>query len=88
MVLNKLQELGMKGLVVFLKSRFIKGKVDTILFTKHVDSDILIIQVYIDDIIFGSTNEKLCKNFELFMKEKFVMSMMGELNYFFGLQIK
>jgi len=39
-----------------------KGIVDTILFTKHIDSNILIVQIYIDDIIFGSTNEVLCKN--------------------------
>jgi len=40
---------------------FVKGKYDTTLFTKHVDNDILMVQIYVDDIIFGSTNEKLCK---------------------------
>ena len=45
-------------------------------------------QIYIDDIIFGSTNEMLCKNFESFMKKEFEMSMMGDLNYFPGLKIK
>ena len=49
---------------------FIKGKVDTTLFTKHVDSDILIVQIYVD-IIFGSTNKKLCKEFESCMKNEF-----------------
>ena len=44
-----------------ISNDFVKGKVDTTLFTKHVDSDILIAQIYIDDIIFGSTNKKLCK---------------------------
>jgi len=58
------------------------------LFTNHVDSDTLIVQIYIDDIIFGSTNEKLCKEFESCMKNEFEMSMMGELNYFLGVQIK
>jgi len=58
------------------------------LFTKHVENDFLIVQIYVDDIIFGSTNEKLCKNFESCMKKEFEMSMMGELNYFLGLQIK
>jgi len=71
-----------------ISNNFIKGKIDTILFTKHVDSDILIVQIYIDDIIFGSTNEKFCKEFESSMKNEFEMSMMGELNYFLGLQIK
>ena len=46
------------------------------------------LQIYVDDIIFGSTNEKLCKEFESCMKNEFEMSMMGELNYFLGLQIK
>jgi len=65
----------------------VKDKVDTTLFTKHVDSDIFIVQIYIDDIIFGSSNEMLCKDFESCMKKEFKMSMMGELNYFLGLQI-
>ena len=58
------------------------------MFTKHVDSDILIVQIYADDIIFGSTNKKLCKEFESCMKNEFEMSVMWELNYFLGLQIK
>ena len=61
---------------------------DTTLLTKHVGSDILIVQIYVDDIIFGSTNELLCKEFESCMQHEFEMSMMGELNYFLGLQIK
>ena len=61
-------------LMVFIK--------DTTLFTKHVDNDILIVQIYVDDIIFCSTNKNLCKAFESCMKEEFEMSMMGELNYF------
>jgi len=44
--------------------------------------------VYVDDIIFGSTNELLCQEFVLDMQREFEMSMMGELNYFLGLQIK
>ena len=64
---------------------FVKDKVDTILFTKHVDSDILIIQIYVDNIIFGSTNENFCKEFEFCMKEEFEISIMGEFNYFLGL---
>ena len=61
-----------------------KSKVDTTLFTKHVDSNILIVQIYADDILFRSTNEMLCKDFESCMKN----SMMGELNHFLGLKIK
>jgi len=64
---------------------FVKGKVNTILFTKYIDNDILIIQIYVDDVIFGSTNEKHCKDFKFCMKEQFEMSMMWEFNYFLGL---
>ena len=63
------------------------GKADTTLFVKHKNQDILIVQIYVDDIIFGSTNELLCKEFSLCMSKEFEMSMMGELKYFLGLQI-
>ena len=49
--------------------------------------DILIVQIYVDDIIFGSTNPNHSKHFENLMKSKFEMSMMGELKFFLGLQI-
>nr|GEU71976.1 hypothetical protein [Tanacetum cinerariifolium] len=45
-------------------------------------------EVYVDDIIFGSTNKKLCNDFEKLMKDKFLMSLMGELTLFLGLQVK
>nr|GFB08675.1 hypothetical protein [Tanacetum cinerariifolium] len=50
--------------------------------------DILLVQIYVDDIIFGSTNKDLCKAFEKLMKDKFQMSSMGELKFFLGLQVK
>ncbi|WP_251363028.1 reverse transcriptase domain-containing protein, partial [Escherichia coli] len=71
-----------------IAKKFQKGKVDTTLFIKHVKNDILIVQIYVDDIIFGSTNENLCKNFSSLMQKEFEMSMMGELTFFLGLQIK
>ncbi|GKC19149.1 putative ribonuclease H-like domain-containing protein, partial [Tanacetum coccineum] len=49
--------------------------------------DILLVQVYVDDIIFGSTKKKLCTDFEKFMHKKFQMSSMGELAFFLGLQV-
>ena len=58
------------------------------MFTKHVKNDILIIQIYMNDIIFGSTNKVSYKEFENCMKDEFEMSMIGELKYFIGLQIK
>ena len=65
-----------------------RGKVDTTLFIKRKHNDILLVQIYVDDIIFGSTNDSLCKEFSLDMQSEFEMSMMGELKYFLGLQIK
>ena len=50
--------------------------------------DMLIVQIYVDDIIFDSTNENLCKEFSKTMQDEFVMSMMGELKFLLGLQIK
>nr|GEU82616.1 retrotransposon protein, putative, unclassified [Tanacetum cinerariifolium] len=72
----------------FLVSKgFSKGSIDPTLFiTKH-GGDILLVQVYVDDIIFGSTNPKLSKQFEKLMHNKFEMSMMGELKFFLGILI-
>ncbi|GJT57786.1 putative ribonuclease H-like domain-containing protein [Tanacetum coccineum] len=50
--------------------------------------DILLVQVYVDDIIFGSTKKSLCTEFEKMMHKKFQMSSMGELAFFLGLQVK
>ncbi|KAK9195176.1 hypothetical protein WN943_003295 [Citrus x changshan-huyou] len=63
-------------------------KADTTIFVKHKSQDILVVQIYVDDIIFVSTNELLCKEFSSCMSKEFEMNMMGELKYFFGLQIK
>ncbi|GKF02256.1 retrovirus-related pol polyprotein from transposon TNT 1-94, partial [Tanacetum coccineum] len=66
---------------------FSKGSIDPTLFiTKHGE-DILLVQIYVDDIIFGSTNPKLSKRFGKLMHNKFDMSMMGELKFFLGIQI-
>nr|GEW78396.1 ribonuclease H-like domain-containing protein [Tanacetum cinerariifolium] len=51
-------------------------------------SDILLVQIYVDDFIFGSTNKDLCKAFEKLMKDKFQLSSMGELTLFLSLQVK
>nr|GEV01571.1 putative ribonuclease H-like domain-containing protein [Tanacetum cinerariifolium] len=71
-----------------LKNSFSKGKIDQTLFIKKQKCDIFLVQVYVDDIIFGSTNKELCKAFEMLMKDKFQMSSMGELTFFLGLQVK
>jgi hypothetical protein len=49
---------------------------------------LFICQIYVDDIIFGSTNKSSCEEFSRIMIQKFEMSMMGELKYFLGFQIK
>ena len=64
------------------------GKIDTTLFIKPKENDRLIVQIYVDDIIFGATNVSLCEEFAKSMHSEFEMSMMGELNFFLGLQIK
>ena len=71
-----------------LEKGFSKGKVDTTLFIKKFNNDLLIVQIYVDDIIFGATNHCLCEDFAKTMQGEFEMSMMGELNFFLGLQIK
>ncbi|XP_019184819.1 PREDICTED: uncharacterized protein LOC109179781 [Ipomoea nil] len=67
---------------------FMKGAVDKTLFRIKDNDHILLVQIYVDDIIFGSMNPVLCEKFSILMQGKFEMSMMGELNYFLGLQVK
>ncbi|GKB68004.1 retrovirus-related pol polyprotein from transposon TNT 1-94 [Tanacetum coccineum] len=66
---------------------FTKGVIDPTLFTRRHGEDILLVQVYVDDIIFGSTNPDFSKRFANLMKNNFEMSMMGELKFFLGLQV-
>ena len=62
--------------------------VDKTLFIKKSNSEIIFVQIYVDDIIFGATQDSLCEEFVAAMKCEFEMSMMGELSFFLGLQIK
>ncbi|GJS72392.1 retrovirus-related pol polyprotein from transposon TNT 1-94 [Tanacetum coccineum] len=72
----------------FLMSKgFTKGTIDPTLFTIRYGEDILLVQIYVDDIIFGSTNPKHSKKFEKLMHSRFEMSLMGEMKFFLGLQI-
>jgi hypothetical protein len=73
----------------FLLSKgFIMGKVDTTLFTKKISKDLFVLQISVDDIIFGSTNQDFCEEFGRMMANESEMSMIGELSYFLSLQIK
>src|SRR4051812_7375456 len=70
-----------------LDNGFTRGQVDKTLFCKTSKKDILICQIYVDDIIFGTSNASLGKEFAKSMQAEFEMSMMGELKYFLGIQI-
>nr|GEW74212.1 retrovirus-related Pol polyprotein from transposon TNT 1-94 [Tanacetum cinerariifolium] len=70
-----------------IDSGFQKGLIDTTLFIKKKGKHIILIQIYVDDIIFGSTNPKYCTKFSDLMVKRFEMSMMGEMNFFLGLQV-
>nr|GEU34725.1 hypothetical protein [Tanacetum cinerariifolium] len=71
-----------------LENGFQNEKIDQTLFIKKQKGDILLVQVYVDDIIFGTTNKELCKDFEKLMKDKFQMSSIGEITFFLRLQVK
>ncbi|GJS67017.1 retrovirus-related pol polyprotein from transposon TNT 1-94 [Tanacetum coccineum] len=70
-----------------LSQKFSKGTVDPTLFIRREDKDILLVQIYVDDIIFASTKPDLCESFSKIMCSKFKMSMMGKLSFFLRLQI-
>nr|KYP39072.1 Copia protein [Cajanus cajan] len=67
---------------------YIREKVDNTLFVKKFKKDTMYVQIYVDDIVFGSTNLSLYEEFANTMQGEFEMSMMGELTFFLGLQIK
>ena len=70
----------------FLQSiGYSRGKVDPTLFTKLENKDILLVQIYVDDIVFRSTKPSLCKKFSEVMTREFEMSLIRELKYFLGL---
>ena len=70
-----------------LEHGYRRGAIDKTLFLKKNSKDIILVQVYVDDIIFGSTKEEWCREFETLMKGEFQMSAMGELTFFLGLQV-
>ncbi|GJX65829.1 putative ribonuclease H-like domain-containing protein [Tanacetum coccineum] len=71
-----------------LKNGYRRGTIDKTLFIKKNKNDIMLVQVYVDDIIFGSTKKSWCDEFEALMKSRFQMSSMGELTFFLGLQVQ
>jgi hypothetical protein len=71
-----------------ISNAFMVWKANPTLFTKTCNGDLFVCQIYVDDIIFGSTNKNSCEEFSRVMMQKFEMSMMDELNYFLGFQVK
>ncbi|GJV50837.1 retrovirus-related pol polyprotein from transposon TNT 1-94 [Tanacetum coccineum] len=70
-----------------ISQHFSKGAVDPTLFTRQAGNDLLLVQIYVNDIIFASTNTAMCNEFANQMTTKFKMSMMGQMSFFLGLQI-
>ncbi|GKF36803.1 retrovirus-related pol polyprotein from transposon TNT 1-94, partial [Tanacetum coccineum] len=70
-----------------IEHHFTKGIVDPTLFTRRHRDDILLVQIYVDDIIFWSTKPVFATRFEKLMKDNFEMSMIGEMKFFLGLQV-
>jgi hypothetical protein len=71
-----------------IENGFRIGKADSTLFTRKMGKDLFVCQIYIDDIIFGSTNKSFYDEFSKIMTDRFEMSMMGVLTFFLGFQIK
>ena len=71
-----------------LKQGFKIGKADPTLFIHKVGKDIFVCQIYVDGIIFGSTNQTFYEEFSRIMTKRFEISMMGELTFFLGFQVK
>ena len=67
---------------------FKRGQADRTLFVKRDEKSLLVAQVYVDDIVFGSIIDHLAHEFLKEIKREFEMSVVGELNYFLGLQVK
>jgi hypothetical protein len=71
-----------------LEHRYVMGSVDKTLFTLNHGTDFLLVQIYVDDIIFGGSSHSLMSRFQEMMESEFQMSMMGELTFFLGIQVK
>ncbi|XP_076936707.1 uncharacterized protein LOC143603955 [Bidens hawaiensis] len=69
-----------------LKNGYKRGIIYQTLFIKKVKDDQILVQVYVDDIIFGSISDKLCREFAEVMQNRFEMSSLGDMTFFLGLQ--
>jgi hypothetical protein len=71
-----------------LEYEYVMGSVDKTPFTLNHGTDFLLVQIYVDDIIFGGSSHTLVSRFQKLMESEFQMSMMGELTFFIGIQVK
>nr|GEW52716.1 hypothetical protein [Tanacetum cinerariifolium] len=84
----KLLELGMKLWAIIFWKMFSEGEDRSCIVYQTKKGAILLVLIYVDDIIFGSTNKDLCQAFKKLMKDKFQMISIGELTFFLALQVK
>jgi hypothetical protein len=71
-----------------LEHGYVMGSVDMTIFTLNHGTDFLLVQIYVDDVIFGDSSHTLVSSFQKMMENEFQMSMIGELNFFLGIQAK
>jgi hypothetical protein len=71
-----------------VEHEYVMGTVDKTLFTLSHVTDFLLVQIYVDDIIFGGSSHTLVFRFQEMMESEFQISMMGELTFFLGIQVK
>jgi hypothetical protein len=72
----------------FLEHEYVMGSVDKTLFTLNHNTDFLLVQIYVDDIIFGGSSHTLVSRFQEMIESEFHMSMVGELTFFLDIQVK
>ena len=70
-----------------VENGYVRGSIDMTMFVKTTSKDIIIAQIYVDDIVFGSTSSTMITEFSDLMKKEFEMSHLGKLNFFLGLQV-
>nr|GEX10623.1 hypothetical protein [Tanacetum cinerariifolium] len=88
---NDLKDISLEKNIVNIeesKTHLLENVIDNTLFTKKKDSNLIIVQIYVDDIIFGLTCQEMCDDFSKIMHDEFEMSMIRGLNFFLRLQIK
>ncbi|GJQ97904.1 retrovirus-related pol polyprotein from transposon TNT 1-94 [Tanacetum coccineum] len=84
-VIENLNQRTLRSKAFLIKHEYNMGMVDNILFTKKKSSNLIVVQIYVDDIIFGSTYQEMCVEFAKIMHDEFEMSMM-EMFKEFGLE--